>query len=258
MEPSESFFNDILSGGASQRTLLLVLSMMKKEGRLDRVIEECSKALEIYPDDIRIRKLLAEACYEAGRISEAESEIETATVKIKELMSCYRFLADIYMARGKTTEAVEALKLYVIHRPDDTESYALLESMLPKEEILSEFMPGIQALSQEPEEESAEAIVSLPLNAEFPDIATPTLAEVYYDQGKIMDAIDTYEKVLERHPEDSGSRFRLDELKIIQDQARAMEIKRQSMLMGKKKMASILEKWLAGVREQKEAGLSVR
>jgi len=63
MEPSENLYNELLSGNPSQGTYLHVLTRMKKEGMIERVIEECSRALETYPDDIKIRRLLAEAGY---------------------------------------------------------------------------------------------------------------------------------------------------------------------------------------------------
>lgn len=242
MEPSDNLYDEILSGSPSQGTLFLVLSKMKKEGLFDRVMEECAKALAIFPDDIRIRKLLAEAYYAAGRIPEAETELKTAIGKINELAGSYRLLADLCVAQGKTEEAIEALKLYLIHRPDDMESYTLLECLSPKEEVPLE--------TSQPEEPAPVPVVE----PEMPDIATPTLAEVYYNQGKTLEAIDTYEKVIERNPDDSMSRSRMEELKNSLDQARTLQLKREAMIMKKKKMASILDMWLAGIREQSKAG----
>jgi tetratricopeptide (TPR) repeat protein len=231
MEPSENLYSEILSGSPSQGTLFLVLSIMKKDGLFDRVMEECSKALAIFPDDIRIRKLLAEAYYAEGRIPEAEAELKTAIGKVNELAGSYRLLADLCVAQGKTEEAIEALKIYLIHCPDDKESYTLFESLLQEEKAPVETT-----------------------QFELPDIITPTLAEVYYSQGRTSEAIDTYEKVIERNPDDSMSRTRLNELKNALEQARVMEMKREALIMKKKKMASILDMWLAGIREQSKAG----
>ena len=50
------------------------------------------------------------------------------------------------------------------------------------------------------------------------------------------------------------SRARLDELRSIVEQARAMEMKQKAIVAGKKKITSILEMWLAGIREQVKAG----
>lgn len=240
MESSDNLYNEILSGGPSQGTLFLILLRMKKEGRLEKVMEECGKALEIFPDDIRIRKLLAEAYYSAGMIQEAAAEIRTAIVKINELAGSYRLLADLCVSQGKTEEAIEALKLYLIHCPDDRESFALLESLAPHPPEIAQ-----------PENEGP-ALIPV-IEPELPDIVTPTLAEVYYSQGKTQEAIDTYEKVLERNPDDSMSRTRLDELKNTLEQARMLKMKQEAITIKKKKMASILDMWLSSMREQSKA-----
>jgi len=147
------------------------------------------------------------------------------------------------------------LKLYLIHRPDDKESSALLESMLPSEEIPSESLPAAGETAAGPSEEFAEAIEQH-VEGGLPDIATATLAEIYFKQGMPEEAIEIYEKVVELNPDDSGSRQRLDELKAIFEQDRLAEKKEQDRLMRKKKMLSILESWLEGIREQSKTGLS--
>ncbi len=248
MESSEKFYNELLSGCPSQGTLFRVLSLMKKEGMLERVIDECTKALEVYPDDIKIRRLLAEACYEAGRISRAESEIGSVIAGINELMTGYRFQADIFMSQGRNTEAVEALKLYLIHCPDDKESYALLESMLPKEEVAAETLQA---------QEDAAGTVEQPIDSETPEIATATLAEVYFQQGLTEEAIEIYNRVIEKNPDDSRSQERAAELRSILEQDRLAREREQDRLMRKKKMVYILESWLAGIREQSRPGLSI-
>lgn len=251
MEPSESLINEILSGHPSQETLFLVLSRMKKHGLLERVIEECAKALEIYPDDIRIRRLLAESCFETGRISRAESEIETVITKVNEQITSFRLQADIFISQGKKAEALEALKLYLLHHPEDRDSFILLESMQTRVETPSETMKAGQVmpfLAEEIEPSFEEAL---------PDIATATLAEVYFNQGKTREAIATYEKVVEQNPEDLGSRLRLDELKAMLEQDQLDEDKKTALVMRKEKMISTLESWLDGIREQKKAGISI-
>jgi len=256
MEPSENLYNELLSGNPSQGTCFQVLSRMKKEGMLEGVLDGCTRALEIYPDDIKIRRLLAEACFEAGRIPQAESEIKTVIARINELMTCYRFQADLFISQGRNAEAVEALKFYLIHRPDDKESYDLLESMLPREEIPAVPVQAAEAQIPVSGEEVAESKAQPP-EGESPDIATATHAEVYFQQGMTEEAIEIYKKVIEKNPDDSASRQRLDELKVILEQARLAEEKEKDQLMRKKKMLSILESWLDGIREKSKPGLSV-
>ncbi|MDY7036844.1 MAG: hypothetical protein SV375_11870, partial [Thermodesulfobacteriota bacterium] len=66
MGTSDDLYNQILNNAPSPGTLFLVLSRLKEEGQLKRVIQECIKALNIYPDDIQIRQLLAESYLKSG------------------------------------------------------------------------------------------------------------------------------------------------------------------------------------------------
>jgi predicted Zn-dependent protease len=126
MEDIHGIFTEILATGPSPGTLLLVLTRMKKGGEVKEVIRECRRALSIYPNDIRIRRLLAEAYLEQGELSQAGLELEKVTARIDELISCYSLQAEIFHKQGRDREAVQALKLYLAHRPDDDGRIALL------------------------------------------------------------------------------------------------------------------------------------
>jgi tetratricopeptide (TPR) repeat protein len=167
-------------------------------------------------------------------------------------MTSYRFQADLFISQGRNADAVESLKLYLIHCPDDKESYALLESMLPREETAVEALQTREETATVPGKEDAES-----LEPETPDIATATLAEVYFEQGLIEEAIEIYSKVIEKNPDDSRAMERLGELKSILEKARLAREKEKDLLMRKKKMVSILESWLEGIREQSKPGLSI-
>lgn len=72
MEKSNDLLGEILNYGPSQGTFFLVLKKMKEEGRSSKVIRECQKALSLYPDDLRLRTLLAESYLDLGFIGLAE------------------------------------------------------------------------------------------------------------------------------------------------------------------------------------------
>ena len=73
MDNSDTLFNEILANRPSPETVFLILSRMKEEGLLNRVIQECLKVLDAYPNDIYIRRLLAESYFESDQITEASS-----------------------------------------------------------------------------------------------------------------------------------------------------------------------------------------
>ena len=280
MSASDDLHTKILSHGPSSDTLFILLTRMKKEGELRKVIQACVRALDMYPSDIRIRKLLAEAFLEAGFLSQAEEEMQKVTRQITELATIFKRKAEVLAKQQRSEEALEAAQTYLAHYPDDQDALRLLEDVSPPEE------DSVEAPPEEPEEaetmpEEAEPIPETypeppedveaqtapseitPLLAEeeepqtpSPDIATPTLAEVYVDQGQIEEAIKTYERVLEQNPDDEQSRERLQELQAEEAPAAVTEDAEDAVddgIRAKKekteKVINTLESWLEDIQE---------
>jgi tetratricopeptide (TPR) repeat protein len=335
MENSNDIFGRILGSGPSQNTIFLVLRKIKEEGRFGEVLNECLKALDFYPNDIRLRTLLAETYLEMGFIGQAERELDRITSDIKNLISAYKLQADIYTRQKRYEEASEALKRYLAHNPDDQEALDLLAKIKPIEEEPLPETPKIQeepshVLEEEFEEEVKEEIIKEPTEVpekivlaaeekieeeplpqeppeevalvqeekfeeeplpEVPeevvlaaekeiekeplpiapevikevapvteeeevvaDLSTPTLAEIYYNQGLVHEAISTYERVILDNPEDKASIERLEELK---DQiAEKPEIKvppEDALRARTEKMIAVLEGWLERIQESGHA-----
>ncbi|MFC1535462.1 tetratricopeptide repeat protein, partial [Thermodesulfobacteriota bacterium] len=257
MENSEkTLFSEILSSGPSPGTLFLILSRMKEEGRLRKVIEECHKALDVYPHDIRIRRLLAESYLESDQIPQAELELEKVIKQIDGLISSYSLQAEIFIRQKREKEAVEILKIYLAHRPDDDEALRLLDTLQQSEEISAEPLPVMEEVDT-PLEDVREGVLPDYEGGDLPDIATATLAEVYFDQGLIEKAVETYEKVIAKNLDDVQSKRRFDEIRGIMAQDQVAEDKGEDKVREKKeKMITILETWLASIREQSKAGVS--
>lgn len=259
MTERDDIYNRILSEGPSSETFFLVLSRMREEGSLKRVIQECIRATGMYPSDLRLRYLLAEACLEAGFFTRAEAELEQVTSRINDLCTAFRLQADLYRRQKRWKEAVEAMQKYLAIRPEDAEASRIMQELAsPEETIVTEVPPplpaGIPVEFIEREERAPEA-----LEAEaFPDLATPTLAEVYVEQGLLQDAIAVYEKVVSRDPEAQAPRHRLEELKAMvpsvplpprEEEAGQEEEKNRRMI-------SILESWRARMREMSQSAVA--
>ena len=250
MVNTDDLYSQILADGPSPKTLFHLLSRLKKEGQLKRVIKESLKALNAYPNDIHIRRLLAQTYFEAGLISQAEAELEKVSALIGDLTDTYKLQAQIYIKQNRKREAARSLELYVAHRPDDQEALDFLNTLTPEQAPVEEREPPIeeipaQAEEQEIEEEAPSA------EKETPDMATPTLAEIYFEQGQIEQAIDTYQMIVAQNPEDESSKERLEELRTMIAEKRAVaEKQRDEARQKKEKMIAILESWLANIREQ--------
>jgi tetratricopeptide (TPR) repeat protein len=252
MANSDELYTRILADGPSPKTLFHLLSNLKKEGQLRRVIQESLKALNAYPNDIHIRRLLAETYFDAGLISQAEAELEKVGALIRDLTDTYKLQAEIYMKQNRKEEATRCLELYLAHRPDDRMALDFLNTLAPKEEALVEEEPYPHIEETTAKSEEQEVLQEAPaLEEEQPEIATPTLAEIYVEQGQIEEAIDTYEIIVAQRPEDEISRGRLEELKgMIAEQSAIEEEKRDEVREKKEKMIAILELWLTNIREQ--------
>jgi tetratricopeptide (TPR) repeat protein len=239
MTPSNDLINQVLNQGPSQNSIYIILSHMMGEKQNAAVIQGCLKALDLYPDDIRLRQLLAEAYLQLGFIGQAETELNLVIERISGLTGSYKTLAKLYLGQKRMGEAQRLLQLYCLHQPDDMEAVGLLAA-LPAEEAKPEAEP------EEGPEEVSEADVLVQL-------ATPTLAEIYFKQGQLQEAIRTYEKVVARNPHDERSMLRLNGLKgAAQGPAATKEgVAGPSPKETNQRMISVLEGWLTRIRELK-------
>ncbi len=292
MEKSNDLLGEILNYGPSQGTFFLVLKKMKEEGRSSEVIRECQKALSLYPDDLRLRTLLAESYLDLGFIGLAETELATVTSRLGDLVSAYKLQAEIYTKQQRTEEAVWALNQYLVHRPDDHDALDLLDKIKsgvegekPKEtQALEDFAhteeERVEDVVHSQEEDILESVVipeditraleedieeevvaELPEERfdqeekdKFAELATTELAEIYYNQGLINEAINTYELALLTNPDDKTSMERLAELKALnvdkpEQQTAADDILRER----KKRMITVLEEWMDRVQKLSHA-----
>jgi tetratricopeptide (TPR) repeat protein len=248
MGKSNDLFGQILSRGPSQSTLFWLLKEMKKEGRSSEVIRECINALNVYPDDIRLRILLAESYLEVGFIGQAEAELDRVSSDIAELVSAYKLQAEIYIRQQRAEDAINALKRYLAHNPGDQETRDLLDSITQsKGAIIGAAEEQAEPVYQQPPGE-------IPLPAEekredMPDVATPTLAEIHFNQGQIHEAIRTYEKVLSLNPDDEVSQERLSELKaLIAEETEIAVAGEDTTRTRKEVMITVLEGWLERIK----------
>ena len=244
MGESNILLSRILRHGPSQSTVLLILAKMKEDGQHNEVIDECLRALKVYPEDIRLRCLLANAYLEMGFFDKAEEQLDRVTSDIDELTSAYKLQARIYTDQQRHEEASKALKRYLVHKPDDQEAIDLLNKIRTAEQQLGLKTPKPAQASVEVSEQEDE----------FPELATPTLAEIYYEQGQIHTAITTYEQVLSKRPDDKNVIRRLAELKAMFGHNAATAGKADNNLKKKnKKIITVLEGWLTRIQELRYA-----
>jgi tetratricopeptide (TPR) repeat protein len=265
MTTQDALYDEILKHGASSETYRVLLSELKKQGHPGKVLQACLKAVRIYPQDIFLRRLLAESYLEAGFITQAEAELEKLTSQIEELVSTYKLQADIYRQQKRRDEAIRSLRVYLAHRPEDHEAHNAFEALHasapvkepgPPAEVEEKLAGDVAQVSAREEPEAPEETMEIKED-KLPEIATPTLAEVYVNQGEIEEALNIYQKVIDQTPQDEKSRLRIEELTrmLVQDFP-APEKKPDRARRKKERAIAILEAWLAGLRKMHQDSLT--
>jgi tetratricopeptide (TPR) repeat protein len=273
MTEYDQLLREILDRGPSAETLGLVLAELKRLGHTRTVIQECIRALQNHPDDLSLRLILAEAYVGEGLFSQAEAEIQTALAQLDRYASAYWLQSEIYRSQKRNEEALRSLKTYLALRPQDERALDLLKEMeIPEAAPAPEVAP-IQEETLEPvTAEATEApvlkgIEPLEVETEKPElrfeeevlseIATPTLAEVYVNQGQIQEAVRIYERVIAKNPEDQASVRRVQELRGMRlPEPPPLEQPAPEEKQKKEKTIAILESWLANIRKMSEDRVS--
>ena len=226
MTTLDGIYDEIVDKIAAPKLRLILLEILKKEEKPERVIKACMKVLECFPGDIDIRKLLAETYFEQGSIRLAETELEKLCKAIGDLSSVFKLQAELFRKEGRIEEAIDSLKIYLAHHRSDQKATRLLSEL------------------------------SSPREEEPSVLPTSTLAEIYYKQGEVEEAIKMYEQVVEAFPDDEKSKIRLNELKGMKEAEEHRKAKEQILKEKKLKLIGILERWLANIEQRRIVNLS--
>jgi tetratricopeptide (TPR) repeat protein len=226
MTTLNDIYDEIVDKIATPNARIILLEILKKEGKPEKIIQACLKALEAFPDDISIRKLLAETYFEQKSIEFAKAELERISKQIDGLSSVLKLQAELFREEGMTEKAINSLKLYLAHHSNDQDAARLLSE-----------------LSAPPKEEAS-------------ILPTSTLAEIYYKQGELEEAIKIYAQVVKDFPDDEKYKNRLDELKKIKE---TEESERSHEVILKEKTVTLigtLERWLTNIEKGRVVNFS--
>lgn len=160
--------------------------------------------------------------------------------------------AEIYRQQDRNTEAAWLLKQYLGHRPEDEEAVEMYDALKGEDELVIDEPPRpVEASTLEESALKEESSFEIEGTVEGKRrVATPTLAEVYFNQGLIQDAINVYEKVVAENPDDERSKERLIELQSTLKSELAAPIETVDRKReGKEKLLAVLEAWRESIRE---------
>jgi tetratricopeptide (TPR) repeat protein len=223
----DDIYDEVVDKIATPEARLLLVETLKKEGKPQAVIHACKKVLEIFPDDLHIRRLLAETYFDEGSLDLAEIEVNIIANKINELSYIFKFQAELFVRKEKIDDAIHSLQLYLAHNEGDQEAADHLAEM-----------------GQSREKGSA--------------LPTSTLAELYYQQGELDEAIKIYEQIVVAFPADEKAKQRLFSLR---EEKGTQERETETMRSARERrlrLLEVLERWLAAVEQRKMEGMQAR
>ncbi|MBN2033063.1 MAG: tetratricopeptide repeat protein [Deltaproteobacteria bacterium] len=247
MTDQDGLYDELLRHGASSETSRIVLRELKMTSKSGKFLQECIKAVRLYPQDPFLRKMLAESYADVGFISLAETELEKLTSQLDELIQAYKLQANLYQKQNRREEAIGRLRIYLAHHPEDHEALDAFDALQRARAVAQ--TPAAQTSESAPPETAQTAPQEeekLSEESALPEIATPTLAEVYFGQGEIQEALTIYQRVLVQNPQDEKTRQRIEDL---QGMLPAPAEKPDPTRKGKERAIAVLESWLRDLRK---------
>jgi tetratricopeptide (TPR) repeat protein len=147
-----------------------------------------------FPDYATGWFLLARAQFALNRHGEAQAAVERCLGLEPSFLSAWELLARICEARGRHATA---------------ESARRRQRELRGEEAARS---RVRTPAAATEESTSRRLVMVRQGSSTRAFETPTLAEVYRRQGLLDRALDVYNRILERHPDDAGTRAMVEKL----------------------------------------------
>jgi Tfp pilus assembly protein PilF len=157
----EYFSNKFEKNPKSKVFMPLALAYLKL-GKLDEAIDVCQRGLDLNPDYIAAKTIMAQAFLEKGMKEEAKGLlIEIATLN-KSNYRANKLLGEIYRSEDNIEKAVYYYRTALQTSPEDTELKNLIEELADVSEVKPSTLEEIefeQAQEEDSEEEKEDAIL---------------------------------------------------------------------------------------------------
>jgi tetratricopeptide (TPR) repeat protein len=231
-------YEDILANDPNSYCFTILSELYRKLGLLDDAVITASRGIDIHPDYIGGHMAIGRAYFDKGMREESKNALERVARVTPDNLLAQKLLSQIYIDEGNISEATKTLQVIDLLNPDDMESRQMLESLcnaalgdgnsigsegtvsqsndlVISKDLMSGFInkensseAGLSA-----EQSGAVPVNQVPDSAEEADtLATATLAELYVSQGYFGKAMDVYQELLEKSPENEEYKTRLREL----------------------------------------------
>lgn len=202
-----------IAADPASRSFLELAREYHEAGLFEEAAAVCSQGLKYHPHYVSARVLLGRVWFDSGLLDESRGEMETVLAAVPDNLVARRVVAEVLKIQGDLAGALERFRALLAFNPGDQET---------KNRILE-----IDALMNAPAPAAAPEVAAAPTAAPAPaaaapveqapepdvaPLATPTLAEIYLQQGLVHKAIAVYHEILEGDPGNLEAISRLSEL----------------------------------------------
>ncbi len=205
-----------LNSDPGSRAFVELARLYHVEGRLEEAARLCADGVRRHPGYLSARVLLGRIYFDMGFLEEARETMDYVLERAPDNLIARRVIAETYLSQGDREAALERFRALLAFKPDDDEARQRLAAI-----------------------EAAPAPAPAP--AQQAVLATPTLAEVYVQQGLPHEAIQLYRQILSSDPGNAAVKERLAHLE------RANPVLDEETRVIRRKIG-MLTSWLQAVR----------
>jgi tetratricopeptide (TPR) repeat protein len=178
-----------LNSDPGSRAFVELARLYHVEGRLEEAARLCADGVRRHPEYLSARVLLGRIYFDMGFLEEARETMEYVLERAPDNLVARRVVAETFLSQGDREAALERFRALLAFRPDDDEARTRLREVEAGTPAAPPPAPAPQAI-----------------------LATPTLAEVYLQQGLPEEAIRLYGQILSADPGNAVAKERLASL----------------------------------------------
>ena len=203
-----------IAADPASRSFLELAREYHEAGLYEEAAAVCSLGLKYHPHYVSARVLLGRVCFDSGQLDEARFQMEGVLAVAPDNLVARRVVADVLRIQGDLAGALERFHALLAFNAGDKET---ANRILEIEAALKTATPApvektLEAPAPVPVVEEALPPAAPVVPPEQGPLATPTLAEIYVQQGLPHKAIEVYHEILKGDPGHIEAISRLSEL----------------------------------------------
>lgn len=188
-----------LAAEPSSRLFLDLAREYHESGQLETAAQVCFRGLKRHPSYLSARVLLGRVLFDMGRFEESCEAMEAVLASAPDNLVARRVLAEISFELGDLPGALDRFRALLAFNPADADAKSRIDEL---EARLSGAAAGPAPRPAENGERELDPGV----------LATPTLAEIYLQQGLNDRAALVYREILKGDPDNAEALARLAEI----------------------------------------------